>query len=180
MKKIDPVLTLFAAIFCVALFFPLAAKAQRRDYLTEAEVELVRDAQEIDLRIGVLTRAIDRRLAVIKNQPLKEKESWGEPPKGSRVELLIDIEKLLQKAIDDIDQVAERNKDSKLFPKAVNKLAASCTEYLPQFKTFLDTVKDEKERGSLLGSTENCNAVIEASSKVPKEPTKEEKKKKNE
>lgn len=179
MTKINLSLTVFTAIFCIALFLPVSANAQRRDYLTEAEIELVRDAQEIDLRIMVLTRAIDRRFAVLKNQPLKEKEAWGEPPKGTRIELLIDIEKLLQKAIDDIDQVATRAKDSKLFPKAVNKLADSCNEYLPQFNSFLDTTKEEKERGALLGSIENCNAVIEASTKVPKEPAKEEKKKKN-
>jgi len=180
MTKINLSLTIFTAIFCIALFFPPTAAAQkRRDYLTEEEIELVRDAQEIDLRIMVLTKAIDRRFAVLKNQTPKEKEEWGALPKGTRVELLIDIEKLVQKAIDDIDQVATRAKDSKLFPKAVNKLAASCTEYLPQFKSFLDTTKDDKERGALLGSIENCNDVIEASSKVPKEPTKEEKKKKN-
>ncbi len=168
-----------AAIFCVALVFPLAAKAQRRDYLTEAEIELIRDAQEIDLRVAVLTRAIDRRFAVIKNQSVKENEKWGELPKGTRTELLLDIEKLLQKAIEDIDGTAERAKDSKLFPKAVFKLADSCTEYLPQFKTFFDAAKDDKERGALLGSMENCNSVIEASSKVTREPSKEEKKKKN-
>lgn len=179
MTKINLSLTVFTAIFCIALFLPASANAQRRDYLTEAEIELVRDAQEIDLRIMVLTKAIDRRFAVLKNQPLKEKEAWGEPPKGTRVELLIDIEKLLQKAVDDVDQVAERAKDSKLFPKAVHKLADSCKDYLPQFKSFLDTTKDEKERGALLGSIENCDAVIEASTKVQKEPTKEEKKKKN-
>jgi hypothetical protein len=177
MKKINQGFTFFAALFCVAMFFPSAADGQkRRDYLTEAEIELVREAQEIDLRMMVLTGAIDRRLAVINNQPRKEKEVWGELPKGTRTELLIDIEKLLQKAIDDIDNVADRNRDSKLFPKAMNKLAGSCTGYLPQFKTFLDAVKDEKERGSLLGSVESCNDIIEASSKVPKE---EEKKKKN-
>lgn len=179
MTKINPSLTIFAAFFCIALFFPLSARAQRRDYLTEAEIELVRDAQEIDLRIMVLTKAVDRRFAVLKNQPLKEKEEWGEPPKGTRFDLLSDIERILGKAIDDIDNVAERNKDSKLFPKAVNKLADSCTGYLPQFKSFIDTVKDEKERGALLGSIENCNEVIAASSKVPKEPAKEEKKKKS-
>ncbi len=170
---------IFAAIFCIALVFPLAAAAQRRDYLTEDEIELVRDAQEIDLRVAVLTKAIDRRLAVIKNQTPKEKEGWGALPKGTRTELLLDIEKLLQKAIDDIDEVATRNKDSKLFPKAVFKLADSCTEYLPQFKTYLDAAKDDKERGAILGSMENCREVIEASSKVQREPAKEEKKKKN-
>src|SRR5690349_14570565 len=100
MTKIILSLTVFTAIFCIALFFPLAADAQkRRDYLTEEEIELVRDAQEIDLRIMVLTKAIDRRFAVLNNRTPKEKEEWGALPKGTRVELLIDIEKLLQKAI---------------------------------------------------------------------------------
>lgn len=179
MKKYNLSFTFVAAIFCIALIFPLSAKSQRRDYLTEAEIELVRDAQEIDLRVAVLTKAIDRRFAVLKNQTPKEKEVWGELPKGTRTELLLDIEKLLQKAIDDIDEVAARNKDSQLFPKAVFKLNDSCQEYLPQFKTFLDTAKDEKERGAILGSIENCNEVIEAATKVTRVPTKEEKKKKN-
>ncbi len=167
MKKINPGLTLFAAIFCALLFLPTSADAQRRDYLTEAEIELVRNAQPVDLRIMVLTRAVERRFAVIKNQPLKEKQAWGEPPKGTRLELFLDIEKLLQKAIDDIDEVANRNKDNELFPKAVHQFADSCREYIPQFKTFLDT-KDDKERGSLLGSIEKCESVIEASAKVQK------------
>jgi len=180
MRKINLSLTVFTAIFCITLFFPLTADAQKkRDYLTEEEIELVRNNQLIDLRIGILTKAIDRRFAVLKNQTPKEKEEWGALPKGTRVELLIDIEKLLGKAIEDIDLVAERAKDSKLFPKAVNKLAGSCTEYLPQFNSFLDTTKEEKERGALLGSIASCNDVIEASTKVPKEPAKEEKKKKN-
>jgi hypothetical protein len=176
MKKINFCLTISAAIFCAALFFPADANAQRRDYLTEAEIELVRDAQEIDLRIGVLTRAIERRFDVINNKSVKENEKWGEAPKGTRLQLLIDIEKLLQKAIDDVDDVASRNKDNKLFPKAVHKLADSCREYQPQFKTLLDATKDQKERGALLGSIEKCDSVIEASANVPKEP---EKKKKN-
>ena len=179
MKKINLCFTFLTAIFCIALVFPFSGKAQRRDYLTEAEIELVREAQEIDLRVMVLTKAIDRRLAVLKNQTPKEKEEWGELPKGTHTELFLDIEKLLQKAIDDIDEVAERNKDSELFPKAVFKLSDSCQAYLPQFKTFLDTTKDEKERGALLGSIENCNSVLEASTKVQRVPTKEEKKKKN-
>lgn len=176
--KINPSLTLLASIFCVALFFPLSAEAQRRDYLTEAEIELVRDNQEIDLRVGVLTKAIDRRFNAINNKTVKESEKWGEPPTGTRLQLLLDIEKLLGKAIDDVDQVAERNRANKLFPKALHLLADSCTAYQPQFKTLLDTVKDAKERGAILGSIESCNQVIEAAAGVPKDP-KDEKKKKN-
>lgn len=176
MKKINFCLILPAAIFCAALFFPGEANAQRRDYLTDAEIELVRDAQEIDLRISVLTRAVERRLDAINNKAVKENEKWGEAPKGTRIQLLADIEKLLQKAIDDVDDVASRNKDNKLFPKAVHKFADACRAYQPQFKTFLDATKDEKERGVLLGSIEKCDSVIEASANLPKEV---EKKKKN-
>ena len=172
-------LIFLAAIFCAALCFPGAANAQRRDYLTEAEIELVRDNQEIDLRIGILTKAIDRRLAVINKKTVKESDKWGAPPEGTRLQLFGDIEKLLQKAIDDVNDVAERSPESKLFPKAVRNLAAACTEYQPQFKTLLDATTDQKERGTLLGAVENCNIILEASTKVPKEPTKEEKKKKN-
>ena len=37
----------------------VTAEAQRRDYLTDDEVEIVRDAQQNHLRIAVLTHAID-------------------------------------------------------------------------------------------------------------------------
>jgi hypothetical protein len=175
---------LLAAAFCGTLFFSLSAEAQRRDYLTEAEIELVRDAQQIDLRVQVLTKAIDRRLLVLKNdnsqtkQIEKDSGKWGELPQGTRTQLLADVEKILQKAIDDIDDVAARNMDSKFFPKAVFKLTASCQAYIPQFRTFYDSAEDEKQRGAILGAIENCNAIIEASAKVPKETPKEEKKKK--
>lgn len=166
----------------VPTLFASTADAQRRDYLTPAEIELVRDNQEIDLRIGVLTKAIDRRLAVVNNDTAKFNDkpdsSWGELPKGTRFELLSDIDKLLRKAIDDIDDVASRNMDSKLFPKAMNKLTTSCQAYVPLFRSLIDTSKDEKEKGALLGSIESCGQIIEAASKVPKEPAKEEKKKK--
>lgn len=184
MKISGLTLLLLIAACCPILFFTSPASAQRRDYLTDAEIELVRDAQEIDLRIGVLTRALERRIAVLNNVATttskeKDADKWGEAPKGTRQQLVLDIERILQKAIDDIDEVATRNMDSKLFPKAMHKLTASCREYIPQFKSLFDRAGDEKEKGALLGAMENCNAVIDASFKVPKEPAKEEKKKKN-
>lgn len=173
--------------FCVALFLsaaaPHSANAQRRDYMTEAESELVREAQEVDLRINILTKMIDRRFAVLNKEPVKTEknsEKWGEPPAGTRVELLSDINKLLQKAIDDIDDVAAHNRmDSKLFPKAMKNLAAAAQNYLPKIKAVYDQNPDAKEKGLLIGATEFCDSIIEASAKVPKETPKEEKKKKS-
>lgn len=169
----------FSALFFLLLFLPAAADAQRRDYLTDQEVEIVREAQEIDRRIEVLTKAIDRRFAALNNETFKqsekEAEKWGELPAGNRAQLISDITKILQKAVDDIDDVAARSPDSKLFPKAVHKLAEQAQKFLPQFKTQLDKTTDDKERGSILNSIDLCNQIIEAAAKVPKEV----KKKKN-
>lgn len=162
-------------LFCILLLSPASAKAQRRDYLTNEEVELVRDAQQIDLRINVLIKAIDRRFLVVNDDSTqtvtveKDLDKWGELPKGSRVALLWDIERLLQKAIDDIDDVAAHAKtDEKLFPKAVFSLAASCQNYIPKLKFLYDASKDEKEKGSILGAVDNCSQIIDASTKIPK------------
>ncbi len=168
----------------IAIFsaLPLAsfvtADAQRRDYLTESEIELVRDAQELDLRVGVLTSAVDRRLRVLNDQPPgKENEKWGPMPKGSRLDLLSDVQKIIQKAVDDIDDVAARKKDEKIFPKAVWKLADACAGYAAEFKSLLDRATSDKERGSILTSTSLCRQVTEAAPQVPREPVKEKKKK---
>ena len=175
--------SMFAAIMFSAIVFPSEANAQRRDYMSEVEADVIREAQEIDLRIAALTMMIDRRFAVLNNQPSpikKDSEKWGDPPKGTRLELLSDISKLLQKAIDDIDDVAAHNRmDSKLFPKAMNNLSDAAQKYLTQLKSEYDKIEGEKERGVILGSIEFCQQIIEASAKVPKEPTKEEKKKKS-
>ena len=177
-------LYVLTAIFCFTLLFHASANAQRRDYLTDEEIELVREAQEINLRIDVLTKAIDRRFLVINSdasqskQLQKDAEKWGELPTGSRSLLIWNIEKILQKAIDDIDDIAAHKKtESEIFPKAFFKLNDSCQKYIPQLRTLYDSSKDEKEKGSILGAIDSCNQIIEASAKVPKIVPKEKKKK---
>ena len=173
-------------ILSAAISIPLSANAQKRDYMTDQESDVVREAQEIDQRIIVLTKMIDRRFLVLSNaandskQIQKENEILGELPKSSRVELLTDINRLLQKAIDDVDTVAEHNRmDSKLFPKAMRKLSESSQKYLPQLQTAFDKSADEKERGVIFRSIEYCHQIIEASAKVPKDVPKDEKNKKS-
>src|SRR5688572_15998447 len=119
--------------------------AQKRDYLTEQEVELVRNNQDIDKRVDVLTKMIDRRFSALGveaggwKQSKKDNELWGDIGSGTRIEMLSDIRELLQKAIDDIDDVAEHNDNTLtqnkteglLFPKAVRALGSAATRYLP-------------------------------------------------
>ena len=175
--------TIFCAIAVVLFFSTAAANAQRRDYMTDAESEIVREAQEIDRRIDVLVKMIDRRFAALNGETYKiakNAEAWGEEPKGTRLELLSDVNKLLQKAVDDIDDIAAHNKmDEKLFPKAIHNLADAANKYLLQIKRVYDQSPDQKEKGLLMGASEFCNQIIEASAKVPKEAPKDNKKKKS-
>ena len=114
MNKLTNCLTylFFFAVIVSALITVTSAQSSRRDYMTDAEIELVRDAQDIDLRIDVLIKMIDRRFTVLgidvggAKVPDKETSLWGPAPTGSRTEMLDDIRKLLDKAIDDIDNVA--------------------------------------------------------------------------
>jgi hypothetical protein len=180
MKFAIPTLTVF---FSIAILFPFSANAQRRDQLTEMETELVRETQEINLRTEVFIKAIDRRFLVLNNDTSKAKqvekdlEKWGEIPKGTRAQLLRDIEKILQEAIDNIDNLAERDAKNELLSKAVHTLADASAKFLPQLKSQLDKTNTETEKGAILGAIDFCNQIIEASAKVPKVESKTKKKK---
>lgn len=171
---------------CFAAFSNTASA--QRDFLTAEEVEVVRDTQQIDERIGVLVHAIDRRFGVMQVAvgavPKKPAGEWGELPQGTRAELLYDIKRILRKAVDDIDNLSERpdsmvldpNDKSKkpkgfadLFPKAVRKLDAAARRYQPALKSLLETTKDAAEQGSIIDSLEMCDQIIAATAKLPPE-----------
>ncbi len=179
----------FLTAVAALLFFPAKTFCQR-DYFTPEEVELIRDAQQIDQRINVLTHAIDRRFAVLNvdvHAPAyKEKgQEWGPAPTGSRLDLLIDIKRIMQKAIDDIDNLSERPnsmvieepdpRDKKkkpqsfaeLFPIAVRELAAAAERYGPALKIELDKTKLPEEKGAILDSLEMCDEIVAALNKLP-------------
>lgn len=164
------------------------AAAQSRDYLTPEEIELVRDAQEIDYRIDVLVKAADRRFAVlgIDVQPpviKKETGEWGKPPSGTRAELLDDIRRILQKAVDDLDSLAERPDSAILphpddpkrknrglndiFPIAVRSLAAGSQRFKVGLERELERATDRAERGLISTSIDLSSQIIEASAKIP-------------
>lgn len=178
-------LTAFSAalLSLLVLALPFNADAQRRDYMTEEEIELVRDAQDIDLRMTVLTQMIDRRFTALGieiggwKQREKDLEKWGEAPAGSRTELFSDIRKLLEKAIDDLDVIAERNDDAlkqnktdgELFPVAVGILETAAKRYQPVLDAESEKAPDERQRGLILTSAEHCANIIEAAARIPAE-----------
>jgi hypothetical protein len=167
----------FALLISGVLF--VSAEAQRRDYMTEAEIEIVRNNQEVDQRLFVLTQMIDRRFTALGIETggpkfKKSETDWGNPPTGSRSELLSDIKNLIEKAIDDIDNLAARMPDKikeekkgvNTFHKAVRDLAASANRWLPHLKKEYDTAQDDKIRGSTAAAIEFCQQITEAASKL--------------
>ncbi|MEO8041455.1 MAG: hypothetical protein ABI646_02495, partial [Acidobacteriota bacterium] len=165
-----------------------SSSAQGRDYMTEAEIELVRDNQDIDTRVDVLTKMIDRRFNVLRievggwKETEKDQKLWGDVPTGTRSNLLYDVRQILQKAVDDIDDVAEHNENTLtqnkteglLFPVAVRALAAAANRYLPALRSMLEKTTDERDKGVILTSIESCQAIIDSVSQLPPEikPTK--------
>src|SRR5690606_36097015 len=115
----------------------------------------------------------------------KHADDFGDPPKGTRAELLFDIKRLLQKAIDDIDDLAERpdsapirddseyklkKKDPQRFGIAVRSLAVAAKRYVEPLRKLYDTAESEKEVGVIQDSLNSCELIIESLDHLPPDP----------
>jgi hypothetical protein len=184
---------LAALIICLVagLSFTSANVAARsrakRDHLTPLEADQVREAQLLDKRIDVFIKAAERRLLVLTDpnaannkQVQKDLEKWGELPKGTRTELLADLAKILEEAITNIDDVAARDAENRLLPKALRKLAAASTRFAGQLTPMREQAKEEAERDVLEQSLEHIQSILEAANKLPPDVKEKDKGKKAE
>ncbi|QQS33663.1 MAG: hypothetical protein IPM50_03510 [Acidobacteriota bacterium] len=180
------VFSAFAGILFLAAVSAMPAAAQR-DYFTPEEIEIIRDAQQIDERIAVLVKAMDRRFEVMNvnvsppKEAKKKSGDWGPMPTGTKSELIRDIRRIMQKAIDDIDNLSERPNSavieesskkkgetmSKLFPKAVRELAAAAARYRPALAAEIDRSSSADDIAQLSATMEMCDEVIASLSKLP-------------
>jgi hypothetical protein len=167
-------LPLFFAVVIALPFFAGSAAAQTRDHLTDPESELIRFHQELDKRIDVFIKAIDRRFAIINGteQPKikkvsKEEPDWGDAPKGTRAELIGDIAGILDEAIMNIDDVSRRDEKSPLISRSLRKLTTAATGYVTQLTAMSKQTKDNDELYALEHALDNANDIIEAGSKLP-------------
>ncbi|CAN5670126.1 hypothetical protein BH24ACI3_BH24ACI3_06670 [soil metagenome] len=169
-----------AIVVCICFGF-LEADGQRRDYMTDEEIELVRDNQEMDLRMAVLVKMIDRRFAALNigvgtsQEKIRKSEEWGPPPTGTRLQLLTDIRELLRKASEDLDLAVDRDADAlkpetksgKMFGDGVRKLEHAAKRYLPALQQVAEKPESEAERGQLLNAAELCEEIIAAAQRLP-------------
>lgn len=188
---------LFVLTAILIAAFAGSSYSQRRDFLTDSEIDVIREAQDIDVRIDSIVRMIDRRFTLLNidvqgwDGKGRNAEDFGDPPKGTRAELLFDIKRLLQKAIDDIDNLAERpesariraedevkekKKDPKRFGIAVRSLAAASKRYIGPLRKLYETAESEKERGVIASSIDSCELIIESLGHLPAETSDKKKK----
>jgi acyl-CoA reductase-like NAD-dependent aldehyde dehydrogenase len=169
------------------LALPLAISTvafQDRDHLTPQEIDLVKEAQELDKRIEVFIKAADRRLLALNGvdqasakQLKKDAEKWGELPSGSRAELVADIARILDEAITNIDDVSAHDEKNPLIARALHKLAAEATRLVNQLKPISGQAKGDAEVVSFGRLLENAESILEAANKIP--PPADKKKSKN-
>jgi hypothetical protein len=193
-SPLRPVLPSIASPFALSLLIALAftllpatsvrSQTNNRDHLTPPESDLVRDNQELDKRIDVFIRAIERRIAIINgasdlgvaagNTPAakkakkeKAKEDWGEPPKGTRAELLSDIAGLMDEAITNIDNVSLRDPKNPLIGRSVHKLAAAAKGFVAPLEALRSQAKDADELAAIERALENSQEIVEAAKNAP-------------
>ena len=150
------------------------AHAQPRDHLTDQESELIRFHQQLDKRIEVFIRAIDRRFAMLNgSEQVKSKRiergepEWGDLPKGSRAELLSDIAAILDEAITNIDDVSRRDEKNPLISRSLRKLTSAANGYVTQLNTLRNQTKDADELAAIERVLENAGQIIEVGNQLP-------------
>ncbi|HEX8070363.1 MAG TPA: hypothetical protein VF546_10455 [Pyrinomonadaceae bacterium] len=178
LRRASALLGALALLSCLA---PTVA-AQKRDHLTPAEVELVRDARALDKRTEVFVRAAERRLlaltdprAAAAEQALREKEKakgledWGALPTGTRADLLSDLAGIFDEAITNIDDVAARDERSALLGKSLRRLGATAERFLAQLQPLRASAADGAEQQALARALDELQEITEAAKRLPPE-----------
>ena len=163
--KLSKVLLLAVGVV-VLLAMGVSAQSKKRDHLTEQEVDLVRDVQQIDQRIEVFIKAADRRILVLTTpnatQKKKEEETWGPLPTGTKLELLTDYKKILEEAEEKLDDFFSREPKSDLLKKALQKFKQAANKQIIQLRALAAQLTDKKEQRALAEAIEEAETVTKA------------------
>jgi hypothetical protein len=176
----------FMLLVCTGLLLIAGStSAQTRDHLTDQETDLVRFHQELDKRIDVFIRAMDRRFAIINGKVppaerklVKDEPEWGEVPKGTHAQLLGDIAGILDEAITNIDDVNRRDARNPLISRSLRKLTSTAQGYLTQLAALQKQTKDPDELDAIERVATQANEIIDVGSKLPPPVAEPDKKKK--
>jgi hypothetical protein len=163
------------ALLLAALTFSFTGNsAQRRDHLTELEVDQIKETQILDKRIEVFVKAVERRMTDTAKQQKKDSELYGDLPTGTRTELIGDIAKILDEAVTNIDDVSAHDEKNPLIPKALRILAKEVTRVVEQLRPLQSQAKDDAEIASFEYLIQNAEPILEAANRLPPPLTEKE------
>lgn len=164
-----------------------SANAQGRDHLTKEEIEIVRDVQDVDLRMKVFSKAIDRRLLALegtdglsekeKKRLEKDTEKWGALRTGKRLLLLSDIAGILNESIDKFEDVYERDPKNELVPYAYHNLADYVDGLVPKLNALMTDELTGSEKSAIRRALKNCSDILKVRNAIPKPKKKRPKRK---
>jgi hypothetical protein len=179
-------LFVLAILLLTAYCLPLTIKAQTLDNMTADEDTRIRDAEGMDEKMNVYVRVVDRRFLALNDpnaaeskQAEKDFAEYGKLRTAAPAKLHADIARTIQEAIGKIDDVAERDHANPLFAKSVRILVKACERWTPMLKTSFDKATDDAEKIPIGNAVADCQSVIEASVKLPKEEKEKKKKSKD-
>jgi len=171
-KTLSAHLALFLFVAAGSVSTIKASAVDSRDYLTPQEVDLVKEAQELDKRIDVFIKAAERRLLVLTDpnaasnpQVQRDAKVWGELPKGTRTELIMDISNILDEAITNIDDVGARDEKNPLLSKALKSLANAANRFKPQLAAIAEKSQDTNERRAVEQVMDHIEEILSAANK---------------
>ena len=168
-QALTSILLRSSAVVGIAFLLCAPIAAQKRDHLTEQEIDKVREYQAIDERIVVFIKAADRRLLVLTTpnatQKKKEEEEWGPLPTGTKLELLTDYKRILEEAEEKLDDAYERGAKNALIPKALSKFKEAVTRHIAQLRALAPQITDSKEQRALAEAIEEAETVTKGSLK---------------
>ncbi len=157
----------YIILLSVLVLTIVQAQKAKRDHLTEQEVDLVREYQEIDKRVEIFAKAADRRLLVLTDpnatQKKREEELWGPLPTGSKLELLSDYKRILEEMEEKLDDAFNHDSKDKLLIKAVSRLKDAIGKQIPQLRALESKLTDKREQRALQEAIEEAETVSKAS-----------------
>lgn len=153
------VVTVFSAAY-------VAGQTTKRDHLSEQEVDLVREFQEIDKRVEIFVKAAERRLLVLTNpaatQKKKEEELWGPLPSGTKLELLSDYKRILEEVEEKLDDAYNRDSKAEGLGKAVKKIKEAAERHIVQLRALATQLSDKRDQRALLEAIAEAETVSKA------------------
>ncbi len=120
------------------------------DYMTVEEVDHVREAQPIDLRIKVFMKIAERRLLAAEDpqaaQLKRDESDWGSLPAGSQADKLKQYNRAIEETILNFEEAYDRNPKDERLLKALNIFGEHIAKHLQRLEGLQSQLVDDAAR----------------------------------